>query len=100
MPGILPAGVLLTGFVLKSAFKIKAHGYPHDPRTICIVEQDGMKPEKRFGLDEVERQQKHLEDAQKPAPRSEDGMSRLGQALVNLPWVVLAVAFAIWWLKQ
>lgn len=59
-----------------------------------------MKPEKRFGLDEIERQQKHLEDAQKPAPRSEDRMSRLGQALVNLPWVVLSVAFAIWWLKK
>lgn len=59
-----------------------------------------MKPEERFGLDGVERQQKNLEDAQKPVPPPQDGFSQLGQALVNLPWVMLAIAFVIWWLKK
>ena len=59
-----------------------------------------MKPEQRFGLGELERQRQALEDAKKPAPMPQDGLSRLGQALVNLPWVSLAIAFIIWWLKK
>ncbi|SFN96533.1 hypothetical protein SAMN05660284_02614 [Formivibrio citricus] len=59
-----------------------------------------MKPEERFGLDGVERQKRAVEEANKPAPLPQDGFSSLGRALVNLPWVVLAVAFIIWWLKK
>jgi len=59
-----------------------------------------VKPEERFGLNGVERQQQLLEDAKKPAPVPRDGFSRLGQTLVNLPWIMLAIAFVIWWLKK
>ncbi len=59
-----------------------------------------MKPEERFGLGGIERRQKNLEDAQKPAPLPQDGISNLGRALVNLPWVLLVIAFIIWWLKK
>ncbi len=59
-----------------------------------------MKPHPRFGLDALERQRQALEEAQKPAPVPQDNFSRLGQALVNLPWVLLAIAFIIWWLKK
>lgn len=59
-----------------------------------------MKARPRFGLEEVERQQRLLEEAKKPAPPPQDSFSRLGQALVNLPWVLLVIAFLIWWLKK
>lgn len=59
-----------------------------------------MNPDNRFGLGEVERRKKQLEDAQKPMPVPQDRISRLGQALVNLPWVLLAIAFLVWWLKK
>lgn len=59
-----------------------------------------MKERQRFGLGEVERQKHLLEEAKKPAPPPRDGFSRLGQALVNLPWVLLAIAFLVWWLKK
>ncbi len=59
-----------------------------------------VKPEDRFGLGALERQQKNLQDAQKPAPLPQDGFSTLGRTLVNLPWVLLAVAAIIWWLKK
>lgn len=59
-----------------------------------------MKPDERFGLNGVERQQQLLEDAKKPVPVPQDGFSRLGQTLVNLPWIMLAIAFVIWWLKK
>jgi len=54
----------------------------------------------RFGLEEVERQQQLLQDAKKPAPPPQDNFSHLGQMLINLPWVLLAVTFIIWWLKK
>lgn len=59
-----------------------------------------MKPENRFGLNEIERRQKRLEDALKPVPVPQDRFSRLGQVLVNLPWALLAIAFIIWWLTK
>lgn len=64
------------------------------------VMEKGMKPEERFGLDAIERRQKILEDAQKPAAPPRDGVSQLGQLLVNLPWIMLAIAFIVWWLKK
>ncbi len=59
-----------------------------------------MSEKPRFGLEEIERQRRIIEEAQKPAPVPDDGFSRLGQALVNLPWLLLAIAFIIWWLKK
>ncbi len=58
-----------------------------------------MKRERRFDLSEIERQRQIVEEAKKPVPPPQDSFSRLGQALVNLPWLLLAVAFIIWWLK-
>ncbi|MDR3412520.1 MAG: hypothetical protein P4L87_16540 [Formivibrio sp.] len=59
-----------------------------------------MKPDERFGLNGIERQQKLLEEAQKPTPQAQDNFSRLGQTLVNLPWLLLGIAFVVWWLKK
>jgi hypothetical protein len=59
-----------------------------------------MKPERRFGLDELVRQKETLEEAKKPQPQPQDGFSNLGRALVNLPWVLLFVAIGIWWWRS
>lgn len=59
-----------------------------------------MKPEQRFDLDEISRREKMLQEAKESKPVSDDGFSRLGRVLVNLPWVVLTIALLLWWWKK
>lgn len=57
-----------------------------------------MKPEDRFGLSGIERRQQAIRDAGKPA--KPNGEERIGRALVNLPWLIVAAIGLLVWLMK
>lgn len=57
-----------------------------------------MKPEDRFGLSAIERRQQAIRDADKPTKPG--GEERIGRALVNLPWLIVAAIGLLVWLMK
>ena len=57
-----------------------------------------MKPEERFDLSAIERRQQAIRDAGKPA--KPNGEERIGRALINLPWLIVAAIVLLVWLMK